>query len=292
MTSVDIKKSIVQCKEEMHYPSPTIEAYDIINIVNYAWSKSFAVESSNQTAIAERGWNPYNRNLMTYPIIRASMTKEEAANELLDASKIVLPIQKRVEITDLIDTLTPTIDPRYASKPVPDVKKVANFSHGTASFYLKKIVMQQDLHEARSRIKRNREEGKCLVDRVREMKSITAGRLFHAKSSRVGQTILQVYKENMAMQEEEDNERANNAAITYRAAKDAADTLLATGIEISKMSNAQLKALLAPLKTKDDGAMPTRKKDMIAAYDKWKDRVPPTFTTGVERFAGVQEQEV
>ena len=152
--------------------------------------------------------------------------------------------------------------------------------------------MQQDLHEARSRIKRKREEGKCLVDRVREMKSITAGRLFHAKSSRVGQTILQVYKENMAMQEEEDNERANNAAITYRAAKDAADTLLATGIEISKMSNAQLKTLLAPLKTKDDGAMPTRKKDMIAAYDKWKDRVPPTFTNGVERFAGVQEQEV
>ena len=292
MASVDIKRSIVERKEEMHYPSPTIEAYDIINIVNYAWSKSFAVQSSNQTAIAERGWNPYNRNLMTYPIIRASMTKEEAANELLDASKIVLPIQKRVEITDLIDTSTPTIDPRYASKPVPDVKKVANFSQGTASFCLEKIVMQQDLHEARSRIKRNREEGKSLVEKIRQMKGITAGRLFHANSSRVGQTILQVYKENMAMQEEEDNERANNAAITYRAAKEAADTLLATGILVSKMSNAQLRTILTPLKTKDDGAMPTRKKDTIAAYDKWKDRVPPIFTIGEKASAGVQKEEV
>ena len=123
MASVDIKKSIVERKEEMLYPSPTIEAYDIMNIVSYAWSKSFVVENSNRTAIAERGWNPYNRNLMTYPIIRTSITKEEAENELLETSKIVLPIQKRVEITDLIDTSTQVIDPRYASKPVPDVKK-------------------------------------------------------------------------------------------------------------------------------------------------------------------------
>ena len=43
------------------------------------------------------------------------------------------------------------------------------------------------------------------------------------------------------------------------------------------MTNAQLKILLLPLKTKDDGAMPTRKKDMLEAYNKWKDRPPPTF---------------
>lgn len=51
-------------------------------------------EKLNRSAIAERGWNLYNKNLMTYPIIRASITKEEAGNELLDKSKIVLPIQK------------------------------------------------------------------------------------------------------------------------------------------------------------------------------------------------------
>ena len=127
------------------------------------------------------------------------MTKEEAENELLDTSKIVLPIQKRFEITDLIDTSTQVIDARYASKPVPDVKKVANFSQGTASFCLEKIVMQHDLNRARSRIKRNREEDKSLVGKIREMKGITAGRLSHAKSSRVGKTILQVYEENITM---------------------------------------------------------------------------------------------
>ena len=292
MASVDIKKSIVERKEEMLYPSPTIEAYDIMNIVSYAWSKSFLVENSNRTAISERGWNPYNRNLMTYPIIRASITKEEAENELLDTSKIVLPIQKRVEITDLIDTSTQVIDPRYASKPVPDVKKVANFSQGTASFCLDKIVMQQDLNEARSRIKRNREEGKSLVEKIRDMKGFTAGRLFHAKSSRVGQTILQVYKENIAVQEEAVNVRANNAAITYRAAKDTAEAILATGILISNMNNNQLKTILLPLKTKDDGAMPTRKKDMIAAYDRWKNRAPPIFTIVVREEVQAQANEL
>ena len=78
---------------------------------------------------------------MTYPIIRALITKEEAENELLETIKIVLPIQKWVEITNLIDTSTQVIDPRYVSKPVPDVKKIAKFSQGTASFRLDKIVV-------------------------------------------------------------------------------------------------------------------------------------------------------
>ena len=59
--------------------------------------KNFVIEKSNRTAIAKRGWNPYNRNLMTYPIICALITKEEVENELLETSKIVLLIQKQVE---------------------------------------------------------------------------------------------------------------------------------------------------------------------------------------------------
>ena len=76
----------------MLYSSPTIEAHDIIIIVAHAWARQFAVVESNQATISERGWYPYNQNLMTYPIIRASITKEEADNELLDGNRIVLPL--------------------------------------------------------------------------------------------------------------------------------------------------------------------------------------------------------
>ena len=196
----------------MMYPSPTIDGHNIMIIVSHAWAKSFAVIESNQTAISERGWYPYNRNLMTYPIIRASITKEEADNELLDGSKIVLPLQKKVELTDLIDPSTQIIDPRFAAKPIPEEKKVANFSNGTASFCLDKIVMQHDLHEARARIRKNREEGKSLVEKIRAMKGFTAGQLFVAKSSRVGASMLQVYEENIAKRDEEEQARVNTAA--------------------------------------------------------------------------------
>ena len=70
------------------------------------------------------------------------------------------------------------------------------------------------------------------------MKRFTAGRLFHAKSSRVGQTILQVYKENIAEQEEAVKLRSNKAAITYCEMKTAEDAILATGILTSSMNNA------------------------------------------------------
>ena len=59
--------------------------------------------------------------------------------------------------------------------------------------------------------------------------------------------------------------------------KDEADVILATGIVPANMSNAQLKTVLLPLKTKADGAMPTRKQDMIVAYDNWRHRAAPIF---------------
>ena len=45
------------------------------------------------------------------------------------------------------------------------------------------------------------------------------------------------------------------------------------------MTNAQLKTILLPLKTKNDGTMPTWKQDILEAYEKWKHREPPTFNT-------------
>ena len=103
--------------------NPCIEPYDIMPIISYSWDKSFAVVESNEKTIVERGWYPYNQNLMTYPEIRASITKEEAENELLNTSKIVLPLQKRVEITDLTNSSPQVIDKRFAAKPIPDEKK-------------------------------------------------------------------------------------------------------------------------------------------------------------------------
>jgi len=48
--------------------------------------------------------------------------------------------------------------------------------------------------EARSRIKKIRDKGKTLGEKLREMKRFTAGKLFNANSCRVGHTMLHVHK--------------------------------------------------------------------------------------------------
>ena len=53
----------------------TIEAHEIINIVNYALARSFARTVSNRKAITARGWYPLNRALLLDTGLRATMTE-------------------------------------------------------------------------------------------------------------------------------------------------------------------------------------------------------------------------
>ena len=57
-------------------------ATDIMPLIrNRAWSQSFARKEKNQVAIADRGWNPYNRILLLDPSVRATMTEHELQSE-------------------------------------------------------------------------------------------------------------------------------------------------------------------------------------------------------------------
>ena len=53
--------------------------------------------------------------------------------------------------------------------------------------------------------------------------------------------------------------------------------VLASGIDIVKMTNKQLLIIIRPLKRKEDGALPSVKKVMLQKYEEWKMRPPPTF---------------
>ena len=63
----------------------------------------------------------------------------------------------------------------------------------------------------------------------------------------------------------------------YKEMKSAADNLLKMGALPKDMKCAQLHILLLPLKLKEDGPMPTRKKDILEAYEKWSKRACPLF---------------
>ena len=76
------------------FQSPSVEPFDIIGIVSRTWKKSFACVESNKRVIVERGWYPYNQNLMTHPIFRASMKKVEKEDEPKEESLIELLYHK------------------------------------------------------------------------------------------------------------------------------------------------------------------------------------------------------
>ena len=63
----------------------------------------------------------------------------------------------------------------------------------------------------------------------------------------------------------------------YNRERNECTILLSTGKPLEKMNNEELKTLIRPLKLKDDGAMPTKKKNIIACYHQWKHRPPPLF---------------
>ena len=67
------KKTLVQKKEKISLPGKLV-ATDIIPLINRAWAKSFVRKDKNRVAVADGGWNLYNRNLLLDPTIRATMT--------------------------------------------------------------------------------------------------------------------------------------------------------------------------------------------------------------------------
>ena len=112
----------------------------------------------------------------------------------------------------------------YLSQPATGTSKLTS---GVAAWFLDNIVQQHDLHAARGRIKKNREVGKSLKEKLVESKGITAGRLFKAGSCRIGKTIFDIQKENRARTEEVASKKERDAKVAYRKARDAADTIIA-----------------------------------------------------------------
>ena len=118
MASVTEKRAIIDEKERMMV-TPVIEPYKITRIVRSAWVKSFARVECNKKAIAERGWLPFNRNLLTYPCLRASMTTKEKETEMLETSDVKISWRNINKITDLAKN--PTYETKYsAPKYLPE----------------------------------------------------------------------------------------------------------------------------------------------------------------------------
>ena len=73
---------LTKFKQDNNLFNTNIERSDIVPIENYAWNHSFAKIESNRRAIAERGWNPLNRKLLSHPQIVSTKRNEDETEDV------------------------------------------------------------------------------------------------------------------------------------------------------------------------------------------------------------------
>ena len=291
------KQELLEFRENKNI-SGCLQPTDLIPLINKAWDNSFAKVATNKKAIADRGWNPLNYNLLIIPEIRQTMTKEEQDQEM-SSQEIFLP-SKLISPTTYNDNTTVTeIETLFGSDTsttleAPPFPKL-NFSTGMSSFCLQAILSQEQLHEAREKIKIEQENGKNTIQRLKDAKKVTAGICYKSGTNRLGKQVFQVCRETVNKKIEMMKQKIMKEEKDYLEAKQLADNLIATGKSIEKFTNADLKIILKSLKRKGDEAFPTRKNDMVQLYNKWNNREPMTLEYNdiyvLETASNIEEEE-
>ena len=174
------KENLIKQKIKKCMP-PTIEPYEIIPLLNTAWERSFERVLSNRKAIADRGCNPLNRNILLDSTLRATIAETERDTEMTRAlvpSRILaLNPSTPTTLTNyanathtsisnstaLVPFTNPRFDPAFLTIPLSEPREKMNYSQGTAALCLDSIVCHEDLMNARERIKCEQNEGKTIV---------------------------------------------------------------------------------------------------------------------------------
>ena len=268
------KRKLLQEKEKMSLPGKLV-ATDLLPLINRAWSKSFARKEKNKVAIAERGWNPYNRVLLLDPSIRATMTEHELADEV--TNNLIPTSVVNNTLLEQIDTKSKKLLlPEQSNINYTDISKKLNYSRSTSAFCVDALLQNEDLMKSRERIKKESKKGKCLREQIKDVKRLTAGKLFKMGTTRLGKSLLDVHKENVANEYMKQKDKLLKEKIKYDESMAKGKEILDKNIPFDKLKLKEMHLVLAPLKRKGD-KWPTKRKELIKLYPQVKDRAPPSF---------------
>ena len=132
------------------------------------------------------------------------------------------------------------------------------------SLCLDSIVRHGDLMNARERIKRERNEGKTITERMKEQKgAVTAGNLFNSGAYRVGKDVFYLVNANAEKNRIAAKEKGDAARLVLLEKVEKADKIRALNLPNSQLNISQLKILVAALKRDGDKAIPAKKADLL-----------------------------
>ena len=216
--SSHIKMDILKKRLDMMMDNPCILATDIIPMVNYAWSKSFARVDTNKKAIASRGWNPLNYNLLTNKQITPTMTDSEimelwsilkddsisqtanstqqSSTESINdnSSNSMIIHTNNTSLSDLTDDgLEMSYNPKFIKrvpKTVVALKDKLNFKTGRSAHVARALIHESDILEAREKNQMSAIKGKEAKAKIEKAKKLSAMLNFKAFGCKIGEDSL------------------------------------------------------------------------------------------------------
>ena len=257
------KKDLLEKKDEIGMHDDGLVDTDLIPLINIAWQQSFARILKNRNALADRGWNPLNKCLLLHEDLRATMTKSEKSHQYHLSHEIIIP--KTTIVTDETTISSGSITRSDSSSlvvnsnhPFNSLLSEASIGHSTADDLnfasgeslrcLKAILTQDQLHEARERIREDMDNGKSIKDQLKANSRLSAGILFKSGSTRLGKTVFDICRENIADKRQQAIDKMRKEEDEYKRNVHNATEVWKKKSEIEKMTIRELTVVCKPLK--------------------------------------------
>jgi hypothetical protein len=250
---------------------------DIIPLVNYGWSGSFANVPNNIKAISERGWSPLNKILLLHPEIRKTMTEKDMNQEQEGGLCPVRIYTSTRSINskskfDLPNMDTTSFQNNTNIEPPPTPTDFLSFKGVTSSLCLQSIVQQHDFETAREKIVEQKKEGVILRERIFSLPRTTAARLtIDGKSHTLGEDLRDYVKQNITIKREQAEKKRKLGVENYKKDKKEYEDALMKNKDkdcLMAWTVSDLRAVVKMEKNKDDGPLPTNKRGMVDLYAK------------------------
>ena len=288
------KMNLTKRKQEMMsermrnmYGEIGITPYDIMPMVRKAWYKSFNKVHTNKKAYYDRGWMPFNRNLLLHEQIRATMSKDEVKAELESGMYPSVRMEKDKSISSCTKC---TMSSEFNQKTTDTIahEKIAAKGGTYAGSLLEQIASNNDLRAARQRNLQKSKQGDFRKDMFSSKhRKITASRwVLEGHSHHLGLDLVHELQTAVNIKIEEDKQKAkaqcqtlqkihlDTAAVWLKHANQTND--------VQKWSAIDITTVLKAYSVKTDKPIPMKKGELVALFDQWQHRTITNYNGKVE----------
>jgi hypothetical protein len=283
-----MKNIILRQRMQTFQCSMGITTHDIIPIINHAWDHSFSKVDTNKKAYCDRGWYPYNRNLLLHEQIRSTMTE---ASKQREVEKGLFPYErtkKEEEDRKAQHQTASTISPDHCQviSDTIDHEKLQARNGTFGGMLLAELASHEDLlaarkHNMESKKKTEEEKKQAMKN---DKKKMTAARLvLRHQTHGLGLPLLDQVKAVRALRQEEANVKKEENTKQYK-------KMIADGTAVLQKHNnstvnikdwnvADITLLLRTYRRKEDKPFPKKKDALLRLFEEWKNR-PTTNYNG------------